>query len=202
MRSDESKNPLKAKPASSRFNVAIVTTMLVISVALNVMLAVKIRRVTAVQNAARTQHELEIGVTVPPISAQRFGGTRETITYADNDRPTVLYIFTPQCKWCARNVDNLRTLIDQRGKDYRFIGISLSQEGLEEYLSIQTLPFPVYIDIPKESGDAYKMGGTPQTVVVSSQGQVLQNWVGAYVGDQKSQVEAYFKVTLPGVSGS
>ena len=112
------------------------------------------------------------------------------------------FISLPHSANGARNLDNLRTLIDQRGKDYRFIGISLSQEGLEEYLSIQTLPFPVYIDIPKESGDAYKMGGTPQTVVVSSQGQVLQSWVGAYVGDQKSQVEAYFKVTLPGVSGS
>jgi hypothetical protein len=202
MRPDEGKNPAAATPVSSRFNVAVITTMLVISVALNVMLAVKIRRLIAVQNAARTQHELEIGVTVPPISAKWFGGTRETITYADSDRPTVLYIFTPQCKWCSRNLDSLKTLMDQRGKDYRFIGISLSQEGLEQYLSVQKLPCPVYIDIPKETGDAYKMGGTPQTIVVSAQGQVMQNWVGAYIGDQKSQVEAYFKVTLPGIPDS
>src|SRR5215470_3734953 len=122
MRLDESKNPAEAKPARSRFNVSVITTLLVISVALNVLLAVKIRRLTAVDNVARAQHELEIGVTVPPISAKRFGGTRETITYADSNRPTVLYIFTPQCKWCSRNLDNLKTLIDQRGKDYRFIG--------------------------------------------------------------------------------
>jgi peroxiredoxin len=101
--------------------------------------------------------------------------------------------------WCARNLDNLKTPADQKGEDYRFIGISLSKEGLEKYVAEHQLTFPIYTDISKEAGEAYKMGGTPQTVVISPQGKVLQNWPGAYAGDQKSQVEKYFDLRLPGI---
>jgi hypothetical protein len=50
-----------------------------------------------------------------------------------------------------------------------------------------------------ETLKAYKLRSTPQTIVVSPEGKVLQNWVGAYVGGQKSQVEAFFHVSLPGL---
>jgi hypothetical protein len=45
----------------------------------------------------------------------------------------------------------------------------------------------------------YKLGSTPQTIVISPEAKVLQDWIGAYVGDQKSQVEAFFHVSLPGL---
>jgi peroxiredoxin len=188
-----------AKQPGSRLHVVALTAMLVVSVALNVMLALKIRQLTGMQNASRAERELEVGTVVPSITARRLDGRSETITYADSPRPTVLYVFTPQCVWCARNLDNLRTLIDRKGGDYRFIGISLSKEGLEKYVADYQLTFPIYTDIPKEAGEAYKMGGTPQTVVISPQGKVLQNWLGAYIGDQESQVEGYFDITLPGI---
>jgi hypothetical protein len=35
--------------------------------------------------------------------------------------------------------------------------------------------------------------------VISTEGKVLQNWDGAYVGNQKSQVETFFHVSLPGL---
>jgi peroxiredoxin len=188
-----------AKQSSSRFHVVALTVMLVVSVALNVMLALKIRELTGMQNASRAERELDVGTIVPSITAKRLDGKSETITYADSTRPTVLYVFTPQCIWCTRNLDNLKTLVGQKGQDYRFIGIALSREGLEKYVADHQLTFPIYTDIPKEAGEAYKMGGTPQTVVISPQGKVLQNWPGAYVGDQKSQVEKYFDITMPGI---
>lgn len=61
------------------------------------------------------------------------------------------------------------------------------------------LKLPVYSGLPNETKEAYKISGTPQTIVVSPEGRVLQNWMGAYVGDKKSQVEAFFHVTLPGL---
>ena len=33
----------------------------------------------------------------------------------------------------------------------------------------------------------------------SPEGKVLQDWAGAYVGEQKAQVEAFFHVSLPGL---
>lgn len=198
-RGNVSDNSHDARQPNSRLSIVALTVMLVTSVVLNVMLSLRVRELTGMQNAVRENRELVAGTVVPSFTARRLDGGSETITYTGSVRPTVLYIFTPQCGWCTRNLDNLRTLIAQKGEGFRFIGVSLSGVGLEKYVADHQLPFPVYTDIPKETGEAYKMGGTPQTVVISPQGQVIQNWVGAYAGDQKTQVEAYFDVTLPGI---
>ena len=198
-RVNESANSTDVGQTKSRLGIIAVTLMLVASVVLNVLLALKVRELTGMQNAMSANRELKVGTVVPPITAKRLDGRSETITYVGSARPTVLYIFTPQCGWCTRNLDNLKTLIDQKGNEYRFIGISLSREELEKYIADHQLTFPVYTDIPQEVGEAYKMGGTPQTIVISTQGQVIQNWVGAYTGDQKSQINAYFNVSLPGI---
>ena len=48
--------------------------------------------------------------------------------------------------------------------------------------------------------NAYRLSGTPQTIVVSSRGEVMKNWNGAYVGDVKHEVESYFGIILPGLN--
>src|SRR5712692_7588251 len=87
----------------------------------------------------------------------------------------------------------------QRGGRYRFIGVSLSQETLAEYVAKNDLKLPVYSGLSPETLKTYKLGSTPQTIVISPEGRVLQNWAGAYVGEQKAQVEAFFHVSLPGL---
>jgi hypothetical protein len=46
----------------------------------------------------------------------------------------------------------------------------------------------------------YRLGGTPQTIVISTDGKVLQNWVGAYADKQQMEVEKFFGLTLPGLT--
>jgi hypothetical protein len=75
----------------------------------------------------------------------------------------------------------------------------LSEDGVAQYVAKNALEIPVYSALSPETLKNYKLGSTPQTIVVSADGEVLQNWIGAYVGEQKSQVEAFFHVTLPGV---
>jgi hypothetical protein len=38
---------------------------------------------------------------------------------------------------------------------------------------------------------------TISTIIVSSDGKIEQNWLGAYVGKVKNEVQDYFKVALP-----
>jgi len=143
---------------------------------------------------------LPVGSQVEPIKATRLGGHQEVISYQNtSQQPTVLYVFTPPCSWCARNLDNVKALVDKESDQYRFVGLSLSEEGLAQYTAKNDLHFPVYSGLSTEAKQAYKLSGTPQTIVVSPEGIVLKNWMGAYVGDQKSQLEAFFHVTLPGV---
>jgi hypothetical protein len=47
-----------------------------------------------------------------------------------------------------------------------------------------------------EATIAYKLGKVPQTVVVSADGTVLENWHGAYEGGMLQKIEGYFGVSL------
>jgi len=96
-------------------------------------------------------------------------------------------------------MDNFKRLLDTEGGHYRFIGLSLSEEAVAEYVAKNGMKLPVYSGLSPETLKTYKLGSTPQTIVISPEGKVLQDWVGAYVGDQKSQVEAFFRVSLPGL---
>jgi peroxiredoxin len=173
--------------------------LLLLSVSLNVVLARRLWSVAHLQSIRATERLLKVGTAVPPIAVKGLDGQQEVISYQGTNQPTVLYVFTPPCSWCARNVDNFKTLLEKGSSQYRFIGLSLSEEGLAEYVRKNELRLPVYSSLSTETGEAYKLSGTPQTIVVSPEGRVLQSWMGAYVGEQKSQVEAFFHVTLPGV---
>ena len=96
-------------------------------------------------------------------------------------------------------MDNFKTLLSKESGEYRFIGLSLSEDNLAEYVAKNDLNVPVYSGLSPEMLRTYKLGSTPQTIVISPEGKVLQDWAGAYVGDQKSQVEAFFHVNLPGL---
>jgi peroxiredoxin len=184
---------------TSRALLASCTVALVVSVALNVVLAHRVRTITGAQSARIAERLLSVGTSVPAITAKRLDGQEETISYGGANQATVLYVFTPPCTWCARNVDNFKTLISKDGGQYRLIGLSLSDQGLAEYVSKNELKLPVYSGLSEETKRAYKLSGTPETIVVSPEGKVLQNWMGAYVGDQQKQVEAFFQVKLPGL---
>ncbi len=182
-----------------RYIVAAGILLLMASVSLNGILAQRVWSFTHLQSIKAAERLLKVGTTVPPIAAKRLDGQQGLISYYGAEQATVLYVFTPPCSWCARNIDNLKTLLDKDGGQYRFIGLSLSEQSLPEYVAKNDLKLPVYSGLSPETLKTYKLGSTPQTIVISPEGKVLQDWTGAYVGEQKSQVEAFFHVTLPGL---
>lgn len=175
-----------------------VLALLVASVSMNVILAHKLRQVKPVARMT-AEPPLQSGVTVPPFDAIDLRGQSRRVAYSEVSQPTVLYIFTPSCSWCARNLDNLRELTSRRSSEYRFIGVSLTKDGLNEYVTAQGLKIPILHGLSDEIRKTYKLGATPQTIVVSPNGEVMKDWVGAFGGPQKSDIESYFRITLPGV---
>lgn len=177
--------------------------LLLASLSLNIYFAQRTYRGRHAQSLALAKmmadHMLRPGTVVDPIAAKRLGGHEEIVYYQGADIPTVVYIFTPACIWCARNMDNFKALADGQATGYRFIGVSLSDQGLAEYVAKNKLKLPIYSGLSTEAVKQYKLGSTPRTIVISSEGKVLQDWAGAYVGDQKAQVESFFNVTLPGL---
>lgn len=176
------------------------TVILSISLATNLWLAFKNKRLSE-SAAANTVPlpRLQVGTTVSPLKASDIYGRKQIVSYDQSALPVVLYVFTPECIWCLRNLDNLRKLVSQKHESYRFVGLSLTTEKLKDYVAENKLAFPVYADPPEELMSEYKLGATPQTIVISSDGRVLQNWTGAYVGTQQAEVEHFFGVELPGL---
>lgn len=142
--------------------VGTIAAALVVSVSLNVLLAHRVRSLTAARSATFAERLLKAGAAVPPIQAMRLGGQQEVISYGGTNQTTVLYIFTPPCIWCARNMDNLKTLLANKSGQYRFVGLSLSENGLAEYVTKNDLNLPVYSGLYNDTREAYKLSGTPQ----------------------------------------
>jgi hypothetical protein len=176
---------------------------------LNALLARRVRElgqaVAAAAVGARVA-PLAVGAVVPPITATGLDGARTTIAYdpTRDGRLTVLYVFTPQCGWCARNLDNLKALLraKQGAPDVRFIGLSLAPDSVGAYVAQHGLTplLPVVVTrLSAATMTAYHLGGTPQTVVISPAARVVRNWQGAWTAKSQAEIEAFFHVTLPGL---
>ena len=170
--------------------------LLVASLSLNVYLGWRVRQVPG---PAPSIVKLPSGAKVNPVDATGLDGRQQTISYNDTDKPTVFYVLSPSCIWCERNRKNIDELTKAKGKDFRFVGLSLSGEQLKEYVEEHHLNFPVYTGLKSDTIQALGLGGTPQTIVISPEGLVLKNWPGAYREQTQREVEDYFQVRLPGL---
>jgi hypothetical protein len=176
--------------------IIIMSVLLTSSGVVNILLA---RKVSSLRGALQSKRELVVGESVKPLIAQSLDGSLATIAFSGNTLPTILYVFSPQCIWCMRNFDNIKTIEGSVKGRYRFIGLSMSALSLEQYISDNNLSFPVFKEPDRRSIIDFKLGGTPQTLVVSQDGKVVKNWQGAYSGDQKKDVENFFGINLPGI---
>ncbi|HJT26986.1 MAG TPA: hypothetical protein VJ784_06190 [Pyrinomonadaceae bacterium] len=171
--------------------------LLVISVALNVALARRNKGLSTALLSIKTEQSLPAGSALPPIEAFDLAHNLHVLKYDAVTSPTVFYIFSPQCGWCAKNASNLRILSERIKGRYRIIGLSLSSAGVDEYVAQQGMDFPIYTNPSPQSVAAYRLGGTPTTIVVSADGKLLREWKGAYMGDAKREIEEYFGVSFP-----
>lgn len=175
-------------------------TLLAVSLALNVGLGWKVKRLLPLARAVEGEPgQIVIGSVLPPITARDSGGAAVKIPF-DGPLPTLIYVFVPTCVWCQRNFQNIQALARSLGGRYRVIGISLNRFGLQEHIKLNRLDFPVYSDLGPGISGALRLGRSPQTLVVSARGRLLKDWVGAYRPDLQPRIEAYFNVRLPGLT--
>lgn len=142
------------------------------------------------------------GVMLPRLTCTDLTGKPETIDFSGGKGGSVLYIFNPDCGWCAKNLENIRALAAAR-TDLRFIGISVISAKLTAYVQSSGLRFPVCSIASYGDIHELKLGATPQTIVIAPDGKVAKNWIGAYTAGQQKEIESYFEIKLPGlVSGT
>ncbi|MGH9478705.1 MAG: TlpA family protein disulfide reductase [Terriglobales bacterium] len=167
--------------------------------------AVKVRHLEArLANAEGIQSGLVAGERVGAVRGEDLAGRPTSLLFGADLRPTVLYVFTPTCIWCRRNMANLKALIAADQSRFRFVGISLAQDNLlPGYLAANSLKFTALIrDLPAAELGQLRLGVTPQTIVVSPAGVVLQDWRGAYTGPVEQGAGRYFGIRFPGLLNS
>jgi len=149
--------------------------------------------------AARQEAPIpEVGTALPALDVRNLQGEKVSLSFASDQRPTVIYVFTPECTWCARNLNNLKAIVAASQQSYRIVGLSLDP-NVSSYLKDTGLEFPVYTSPSREMVAAYGFGSTPSTIVVSPEGKLMKFWRGAYASTNKKEVEDFFHVTLPGL---
>jgi hypothetical protein len=172
-------------------------------VTLNVLLARKINALRQVEANLKAVGNLQPGETVSALEAKTLDGQSVSFPYGASELPIVIYVLSPACKWCEKNQRSVEMLANSTSNKYRFVALSLTSNNLKQYLEEKNVSFPVYTELPLTTYSTYKLGnGTPQTIVVSSEGKVLKNWQGAYSDDLKREVEEYFNIELPGIAPS
>ena len=182
------------------FVLALSLLLLTISVCLNVVLAYQLR--SANQKILRVSQESRVktGDLLPDLHARKLDSSAFSHAYLDAKRPTILYVFSPTCLWCEKNWENIESLNSKIATEYDFVALSVSEQGLDELAERRDWTFPIVKEPSTATVLAYRLGDTPQTILVSQDGHVIKNWQGAYTGSVKKEVEEYFGLSLPGVS--
>jgi hypothetical protein len=174
--------------------------LLVASLGLNVCLALNLKR--SAHESSLQSPVLRVGNRMPMLWVIAPGGNREKLDWSERGRPTLLYMFTPTCIWCERNLQNILSLEHDTQGEYDFVGLSLTSDGLADYLKRSShLDHTYYIEGGEHSLFSMSIAETPETIVVSREGLIEDIWFGAYSGATRKSVESAFRRELPGLTG-
>jgi hypothetical protein len=159
------------------------------------------RILSTTASIAKSQADGKIGSIVDHLSVKDASGVNSTLSLR-GDKKTVIYIFSPTCHWCAANYSSIRALAEQRGKEYSFIGLSVTSDAsaLGPYLQTHPYPFPSYTERFPADLAALGFSGTPETIVIDEGGKIEQHWRGAYGKATGTSVQQFFAVSLPDLS--
>jgi hypothetical protein len=182
--------------------------LLALSMSLNGLLAWRAlywrRRVqenVATENAKRSD-PLAAMIAVPALKGKHLDGSDAVVEFKRPGVPTLLYLMSPSCSWCARNLANFKAPVEQSRNKYRVVAVSVTAENLPEYAKKNRLTGPeveLVFGIPESVLQAQDLTVTPQTLLVSPDGKLVKRWEGAFVGNQ-AEVEAKLGVHLPGLA--
>lgn len=185
-----------ARKSESRLSVAL-GLALVLSAALNLTLVVRAGQQRETIEQQRVANMRLVGTRIDTLLVNIPSGESTILDLSLPGKTTVLYVFEPGCGWCVRNHSAISMLAAKAGSEIRFVGLSLSETGLLEYLVSHPMPFEIFSGVEPRAIESYNLAGTPRTLVIASDGTVVRNWEGAYAGDLRDEVERFFDVSIP-----
>jgi hypothetical protein len=126
-------------------------------------------------------------------------GSTVKLDWGTGSRSTLFYLFSPDCHWCARNLENIKSLSAFLATKYRVIWISPDASGVAKYVADYHVSVPVYMNPVLKSGSKFSLSGTPKTLIISPDGMVAEVWRGAYTDLIQVEIEKKMRIRLPGL---
>ena len=161
-------------------------------------LGIKLKRLASELPKHVLRPYLQVGVVLPALPVIDEAGKHSMMKFG-GPRDTVIYVWRPSCIWCKRNLSNIQALALATKGSYHFVGLSTDSKWEKLSQSADPLPFPDFALSNSTLVSSLGFNSTPQTAVVDSRGVIEKVWPGAYDGKQQKEIEAFFKVKLPGV---
>jgi peroxiredoxin len=150
----------------------------------------------AYQNSPRTPRAFaSIGAQVPSFELTDLAGKNVHLDWSSPGRPSILYVFQPDCIWCKRNIEGEKALAGL--SSHKFLAVSTTRTGLQEYADANRLPFPLFA--MKDAGKLLEFTRivTPLTMVVGINGKVQALIPGAFTEKSVPELEKILGLKLP-----
>jgi len=165
--------------------------LLVVSLAVNMAQAHQLR---SVARDREQPNRLAAGKPMPALQVRTASGAPASLSFSGSSESTIIYYFSPSCRWCAINWPRVIELERATRGQHRFVAVSTAAAAELSTIS-HRVPFDVYGGLDDRARVASGLGGTPHTVV-SRDGRVLTSWMGAFRGRVEADVEAYFRMSF------
>lgn len=180
----------------------VILALLALSLIANVALTLLLRhertaRIAGEQRDFDSRVLPEVGAPLSDLHLLNLKGNPTELEIGPRQLPVIAYVLSPTCRWCELNRRSIDSLASQLQGRYRIIGISTTANGLLAYQNRTGVKFPLYSVDPGSLHADFSLAVTPETLVFSPDGRFTRGWSGAYIGDTRKSVSAFFGATLP-----
>ncbi len=137
----------------------------------------------------RKAAELPTGIALSALRGVDLAG--HPLTLPNTNKRTLLLVFSTSCEYCEANWPNWRRLIREKpgGLDVALIDVSSTVNS--GYLARHgVLGYPVMRATEPQTVVLYRLGPTPQTVLIEPGGVIGGVWTGGLRGRGMKEVEA------------
>ena len=131
------------------------------------------------------------GSTIATLRGQAISGEDLSLNLADRRSNTLLFIFSPVCKFCKENLSNWQTLMSVAKPD-RVVWADVTGKVDATYQATASIPPAAsIIRLNPEERTLYAFDSTPTTVLLSKDGTVIWRYAGVL---EHAQIEELRKL--------
>jgi hypothetical protein len=165
---------------------AVLSIAMVVLVVINFMLIQQNRALKTYAGTSKSYTQLQPETMLPPLDGTDPDGKKVSVGYEQENRKTLMLVFSPRCRACNENMPNWQALLKKIDRNaYRVVAVSLMADGAGEYLERYGIDNLITIaEIDPADKATYNLTLTPQTVLIDSDGKAEKVWLGI-LGDEK-----------------